>query len=239
MDYVNDRHTGTGDHQTHTHTHTDSRHSDRHTDSGLSDKTDRHTASEMADPPWPSPSGLPGVLCWSSPFEMGEDELQRVMVGRRDVEHQTLETLHSVPVVRHLCKHTRSSQPNWGSTGGWMDGELDSDIMFSLLFQPCTGHVFFIYIYIYIYIYGNRTRTHTQTHACVRRVHAHTQYTTMPCHISLIWSSDVLLRDTSTLKPGVALGQTPITVARLQKVKSNKYFIFFNKYTLSSARSWY
>lgn len=39
-----------------------------------------------------------------SPFEMATHEPQRVVVGRRHVEHQTLETVHLVHVVRHLCK---------------------------------------------------------------------------------------------------------------------------------------
>lgn len=38
-----------------------------------------------------------------SPSEMATHELQCVMVWRRYVEHQTLETIHFVHVVRHLC----------------------------------------------------------------------------------------------------------------------------------------
>lgn len=50
-------------------------------------------------------SGVPAVfLCARSPFEMATYELQRVMVGRRHAEHQTLQPIHFVHVVRHLCR---------------------------------------------------------------------------------------------------------------------------------------
>lgn len=39
-----------------------------------------------------------------SPFEMATHELQCVVVGRRHAEHQTLQPIHFVHVVRHLCR---------------------------------------------------------------------------------------------------------------------------------------
>lgn len=38
------------------------------------------------------------------PFEMATHKFQRVMVRRRHAEHQTLQSVHFVHVVRHLCK---------------------------------------------------------------------------------------------------------------------------------------
>ena len=43
------------------------------------------------------------------PSEMATHELQRVVVGRRHVEHQTLQTIHFVHVVRHLCSTEREN----------------------------------------------------------------------------------------------------------------------------------
>lgn len=42
-----------------------------------------------------------------SPSEMPTHELQRVVVWRRHVEHQTLETIHFFHVIWHLCKTQR------------------------------------------------------------------------------------------------------------------------------------
>lgn len=44
-----------------------------------------------------------------SPFEMATHELQCVMVWRRHAEHQTLQTIHFVHVVRHLCNTERGT----------------------------------------------------------------------------------------------------------------------------------
>lgn len=68
-------------------------------------------AVKCATPPQPPLSrpkathegGACGFPRARSPFEMATHELQRVMVGRRHAEHQTLQPIHFVHVVRHLC----------------------------------------------------------------------------------------------------------------------------------------
>lgn len=53
-------------------------------------------STPTASPTRPSPPSR-------SPSEMATHELQRVVVGRRHAEHQTLEPVHLVHEVGHLC----------------------------------------------------------------------------------------------------------------------------------------
>lgn len=84
-------------------------------------------------------------------------ELQRVVVGRRHPEHQTLQTVHFVHVVRHLCDTEQEARqaPAAASEPSLISHRLHEQLLPNLVgscsHEPSTslkgGHTLNVYVW--------------------------------------------------------------------------------------------